>query len=108
MSAHTTPTPRIQYWQQQVEAWTQTELSGAQFCQAQGLVYHQFIYWRQKLLKPTRPLPPTPQPTGFAQVTHSPHLSSPGLSLLLPNGIEVHGIEAQTLSLVPALLAAVR
>ena len=42
---------RQQFWQQQVNTWQTTGLSGAAFCKQQGLNYQQFIYWRKK--KPT-------------------------------------------------------
>ena len=42
MNANHHSESRTEYWQQQVNAWSQTDLSGAKFCQAQGLVYHQF------------------------------------------------------------------
>ncbi len=99
------PESRAQYWQQQVNAWSQTELSGAKFCQSQGLVYHQFVYWRQKLLKPSQPKTDAPLASGFSQVSYQPTEPS-GLTLSLPNGIEMRGVDASNVSVVQTLLAA--
>ena len=101
------PEQLTQYWQQQINAWSQTEQSGAEFCQHQGLIYHQFIYWRQKL---TQPSPSKPQRlpssgSGFSQVAY-PAAAPGGLSLLLPNGIEMRGVDTSNLAVVQALLAA--
>jgi len=96
---------RTEYWQQLVNAWSETDLSGAKFCQVHDLVYHQFVYWRQKLLKTdvdarsnsSQPL------SGFSQVSHQSE-ECLGLTLSLPNGIEMRGIHAGNLSVVHALL----
>lgn len=95
---------RTEYWQQHVNAWSQTELSGAKFCKAQGLVYHQFVYWRQKLQAFSPEPSCAPTPSGFSQVSRQPDDSS-GLTLSLPNGIEMRGIHAGNVSVVQTLLA---
>ena len=104
MNANHHSESRTEYWQQQVNTWSQTDLSGAKFCQAQGLVYHQFVYWRQKLLNPT-PKKRTPQsPSGFSQVSY-PSVEQLGLILSLPNDVEIRGIDASNVSVVQILLA---
>ena len=35
---------RQQFWQQQIDAWQATGLSGTAFCKQQGLNYQKFIY----------------------------------------------------------------
>lgn len=97
---------RAEYWQQQVNAWSQTKLSGAQFCQSQGLVYHQFVYWRQKILKSAKPKKATSSTNGFSQVNYQTTIpkTPSGLTLSLPNGIEMHGIDANNISVVQTLL----
>lgn len=44
-----TPTEKVYFWQQQINDWEVTGLSGNAFCKQPSLIYHQFIYWRQKL-----------------------------------------------------------
>lgn len=40
---------RAHHWQQHIEHWRHTGLSGAAFCKQQSLFYHQFVSWRHKL-----------------------------------------------------------
>ena len=44
-----TPTEKVHFWQQQINDWEATDLSGSAYCKQQSLIYHQFVYWRQKL-----------------------------------------------------------
>jgi hypothetical protein len=44
-----TPTERAQVWQQHITDWKVSGVSGSAYCKQQLLVYHQFVYWRQKL-----------------------------------------------------------
>lgn len=106
MKSQTPSVSRTEYWQQQVNAWSKTDVSGVKFCQAHNLVYHQFVYWRQKLLKTDvdvldSSLQP---PTGFSHVSYQPGEPS-GLTLSLPNGVEIQGIHAGNVSVAHALLA---
>jgi hypothetical protein len=45
-----TPTERAQVWQQHITDWQATGVSGSAYCKQQSLVYHQFVYWRRKLV----------------------------------------------------------
>ncbi len=100
------PISRSDYWQQHVHAWQQTDQSGATFCQEQGLIYHQFVYWRQKLLKTGIESTPdkTQTPSGFAHIRYQPEVDA-GLLVALPNGIEIRGIHAGNIAVVQILLA---
>jgi hypothetical protein len=44
-----TTTEKVEFWQQQINDWEATCLSGHAYCKQQSLIYHQFVYWRQKL-----------------------------------------------------------
>ena len=95
---------RITYWQRHVDQHQQTDLSGAAYCQRQGLVYHQFTYWRRKLSEVDSLS--TPSSSGFSQVVLPPSLPSPsGLHLRLPDGVEIHGIDGSNVAVVHQLLA---
>ncbi|WP_191603746.1 IS66 family insertion sequence element accessory protein TnpA [Marinomonas algicola] len=37
-----------QTWAAHIEKWRSSGLSAKAFCEQEGLVYHQFGYWRQK------------------------------------------------------------
>lgn len=95
---------RTDVWQQHVNAWQQTDQSGAAFCQEQGLVYHQFVYWRQKLLKAGADSPKPEPPRGFTHIRYQPEEDA-GLTVLLPSGIEIRGIHAGNVSAAQLLLA---
>ena len=45
-----TNTDRVRYWEEQVVAWQASGVSGQAYYKVHGLIYHQFIYWRKKLL----------------------------------------------------------
>lgn len=92
-----------QAWADHIEKWRVSGLSIKAFCEQEGLVYHQFGYWRQK----------------FASANDAPHesklvsvaLAAPshqtnGLEILLPNGMVIRGIDGGNLALVTSLVAA--
>jgi hypothetical protein len=91
---------RQDQWQDRITAWQQSGLSQAAFCQANQLSYHQFIYWRQKLL-------PNPTETATTQqllpVQCVPE-SGNHLSITLPNGLRIQGIDANNLALLTHVL----
>jgi hypothetical protein len=87
-----------QFWQHHIDTWQASGLSGPAFCQQYDLVYHRFSYWRRKLTQ-------AESDSAFSQVVCSTgQVASFGLSLLLPNGIEVRGVELHNLPVVHALL----
>jgi hypothetical protein len=100
------PMSRADYWRQHVHAWQQTGQSGTTFCHEQGLVYHQFVYWRQKLLKvETESTAAKPQTAGgFAHIRYQPEEAS-GLTVVLPNGIEIRGVHQGNIAAAQLLLA---
>ena len=94
---------RQQFWQQQVNTWQTTGLSGAAFCKQQGLNYQQFIYWHKKNQQPET----TVNPAGFAQVTQltvPTSRNSNELNIHLPSGIGFSGVNAGNLDVVLAML----
>jgi len=95
----TTNLSNQQFWQPYIDAWQESGLSGPAFCQQHDLVYHRFSYWRRKLVSVQT------NESVFSQVTYSVDkpLAS-GLSLVLPNGIEVRGIDQSNLSVLHGLL----
>lgn len=97
------PQARHTYWQQQVNTWKESGLSGAKFCEAHDLSYHRFVYWRQKLGCSTAPKKTVPAAGGFTRITVQPERDD-GLSLSLPSGLIVRGISAANISVVRQLL----
>tara|TARA_R110000782_G_scaffold184211_4_gene274462 strand:+ start:287 stop:598 length:312 start_codon:yes stop_codon:yes gene_type:complete len=88
------------YWQEKVAAWNESGGSQKAFCEQHNLNYHQFGYWRRKFGEPRQ----VTKPAGFAAVQPLPDCAGQGLSLTLPNGILIQGIESHNLPLVRQLL----
>lgn len=40
---------RTASWQQHINTWKNSGLSGPKFCQVNNLIYHRFAYWHKKL-----------------------------------------------------------
>ena len=67
-------TPELhQFWQQTLSDWQQASgLFGAAYCKQESLVYHRFVYWRQKLTGSEEPSKAVRTRSGFARVTPMP------------------------------------
>lgn len=90
MSKHT---KRQAYWSEQNNLWESSGLPQQKFCEQQGLVYKQFVYWRgrlnrhtaikaePKLLKVSTPLT-CPPPQSIAETASY-------LEVILPTGIKL-------------------
>lgn len=90
------------FWQEQITAWENSGQSQTTFCEQHELNYHRFGYWRRKFLGQSKPgLKST---SGFVPVRPVPGRTSSGLSLTLPSGVLIQGIEADNLALVRQLL----
>ena len=97
------PQARHAYWQQQMNTWKESGLSGAKFCKANHISYHRFVYWRQKLGCSTAPKKAVPETGGFTRIVVQPERDD-GLSLSLPSGLIVRGINATNIAVVRQLL----
>jgi len=92
------------YWQEQVDKWRVSEQSQQAFCKAHDLNYHRFMYWRRKFDSRSTKKRSTPSPA-LVPVTYRPPATVAGLTLVLPSGLELHGLSKDNLSLVQQLLA---
>lgn len=84
-------------WQSHIQAWQRSGLSQAGYCQQHELVVSRFGYWRRKLQGGRSPAPE------FVQVV--PRATRESLSVWLPNGLEIKGVEAGNLAVVTELVA---
>ncbi len=104
MSNNTPSSTRSTYWQPHIEQWQQSGQTQRAFCREHELNYDQFVYWRKKLSPPT--VKPTPRAnSSFVPVTLAASPSPQGLSLYLPNGMQLHGLSQANLPVVQQLLA---
>lgn len=95
---------RTNHWQEQLDEWLVSGLSGAAFCKQRKLVYHQFVYWRSKLAKPDVDTVRAGSSPGFARVTSSPRGVTCELTLTLPGGIAITGLHADNIDVLGAIL----
>lgn len=100
----TSESPRLQtlsreaFWQRHVNQWHESGLSKVAYCQQYSLVYHQMVYWCSKSNKKadnTRG-----GANDFIAVTVTPTQGHSGLSIRLPNGIAIEGIDECSVALV--------
>ena len=102
-----TPTERAHAWQRHMTDWQASGVSGSAYCKQQSLVYHRFVYWRQKLT-PTEDSPKQAQvTTGFARVVSAPGAAidrADGLTVSLPGGVSITGLHAGNIELLAVVL----
>lgn len=96
---------REQFWQQHIKHWQSSGFSKMRYCRENELPYHQMIYWCEKHRQwgETR----GDAVSSFVAVSPAPAAmsnQSAALSIELPNGICITGVDAQTIALVPQLL----
>lgn len=90
---------RRAFWSEKVAAWQVSGLSGQAFCQQHELTYHQFGYWRRKLAD--QPQAEASNGSGFARVIPAgASAPSAGLTVSLPSGLAISGIDAGNIALV--------
>lgn len=103
METSSDPQALSDFWRQQVDLCRASGLSGAQFCKANDLLYHRFVYWRQKF-EPDRHRDTRPADSGGFAAVRVQAQDHGGLSLSLPNGLVVRGICADNVAVVRQLL----
>jgi hypothetical protein len=102
-----TTTERAQVWQQHITEWEVSGVSGSAYCKQQSLVYHQFVYWRRKLVLTEDSLEQEQAATGFARVVSAPGVGicgADGLTVSLPGGVSITGLHAGNIELLSAVL----
>lgn len=96
---------RADFWQDRIHTWQASGLSGQAFCKQHELAYHRFVYWRKKQQATTRSDSST-QATGFAKVAPRDRITGTqaGLTLTLPNGMAISGLDAGNIDLLGMML----
>ena len=102
MNDSETPDTREQYWRAQIDAWQASGQSQQAFCKANDLNYPRFGYWLRKFRHQGVVAATPRRASGFVPVVASP--SDDGLSLHLPNGVELRGVSEKNLHIVEQLL----
>lgn len=89
-------------WQKHLQSQRESGLSQQTYCQQHDLKNHQFWYWKRKLEGPKRQ--PTKPSSVFVPVSLASPASNPGLSIRLPNGISLSGIDEHNHHIVQQLM----
>ncbi len=95
---------RAIYWQQKTQEWKISELSQIAFCRKHNLNFHRFNYWlrKDKPVKLSKDIVTT-KASAFVPVIKTQAIQ-PGLSLQLPNGCMLQGVEINNLATVKKLM----
>jgi hypothetical protein len=91
-------------WRPLIEAWRRSGQTQKAFCQANDLSYDRFVYWRRKFAHGDADPGPR-RSSALVPVTCTPMAPAAGLSLLLPNGMELRGLTLDNVPVVQQLLA---
>ena len=105
MEPEPTASSRRAYWQGHIERWQQSGQSQQAYCREHKLSYFRFQYWRRKLREDEQQDVQRTRSSGFVAVAPSRSGLPAGLSVVLPNGIQLRGISAENLAVVERLLA---
>ncbi|MCY4641085.1 MAG: hypothetical protein OXC41_00025 [Gammaproteobacteria bacterium] len=93
-------------WLVRIQSWKESGLSQSAWCQKHDIRVSKFGYWKRKLetVSPAKPA----NKTGFVPVVSAQQPVSPndksGLTVALPNGVTLSGINESNLSLVKQLI----
>ena len=105
-SPSSTPKPqtlsRQRFWQRHLIQWQGSGLSKAAYSQQHSLVYHQMVYWSGTASKDRADSHTAPG--DFIPVTVTGESDNSVLSLHLPNGIAIEGIDERSVALVGKLI----
>ncbi len=97
-----------QYWRRHIEAWQTSTISQAHYCRENHLSYHQFQYWKRRLVstQEVASLVEVPMPVILGGAALS---CSPAIRVVVDNGYRVEiqtGFDAETLEQVLRVVAA--
>jgi hypothetical protein len=107
-SKFTDDTPRLQtqsreaFWQRHVSQWRESDLSIMAYCQQYSLIYHQMVCWCSKAKTETGDVKCVSN--DFIAVSVTPVLTHSALSIRLPNGIVIEGIDELSVALIGRLV----
>jgi len=104
MSEQTEREARTDYWQKQIEAWRASGQSQMAYCKTNDLNYSQFVYWRRKFRQAGQTVR-RGRSTGFIPATCVGAKTAEVLAVVLPNGVERRGVNADNLAVAEQLLS---
>lgn len=90
-------------WRPLIEQWRHSGQTQKAFCREHALSYDQFVYWRRKFTQRDA-AQGEHRSSALVPVTCTPAAAARGLSLVLPNGMELRGLSLDNVSVVQQLL----
>jgi hypothetical protein len=85
---------RQAYWSEQNSLWESSGLAQPKFCEQQGLIYKQFVYWRGRLNKKTakkaEPRLLKVSTTPARELSQAKAAPASCLEVILPTGIKLY------------------
>ncbi len=90
------------FWQRHVNQWRDSGLSKKAYARQHSLAYQQMVYWCSKDEKKVEEKKQAPN--NFVAVSVTSATVSSGLSIRLPNGITIEGIDQHSIPLVGSLV----
>ncbi len=95
-------------WQQRLQAWRESGLNQKQWCEQNSIKQAQFWYWKKKLEDiPAAVEHKDKTASAFVPVALAPSsqvIESASLTITLPNGLRVSGIDHSNLTLASQLI----
>ncbi|MCF7482912.1 IS66 family insertion sequence element accessory protein TnpB [Vibrio sp. J1-1] len=82
-----------QTWKHHVETWQTTKLSQAQYCRTHSLDQSQFSYWKRKFNRVNSVTKSVTSKFALAQVETVTEQLSSSLTVTLPSGAQLEGID---------------
>lgn len=95
------------HWRPLIETWHRSGQRQKAFCRERDLNYDQFVYWRRKLSQRDSDQNQRTS-SALVPVTFASKPAASGLSLVLPNGMELRGLALDNVAVVQQLLAGIR
>ena len=90
------------FWQRHVNQWRNSGLSKKAYARQHSLAYQQMVYWCSK--DKNKDDDKEEVANNFVAVSLTPASCESGLSIRLPNGITIEGIDQHSIALVGKLV----
>jgi len=91
------------YWSRLVKEWQASGETQSNYCRRHKLKLHQLIYWKQLFDGKTR-IKKDQSSSDFVSVKMTENSVPQGLTLRLPNGLQLDGIHTNNLALVREII----
>lgn len=93
-----------QTWQHHIDVWQTTQLSQAQYCRNHDLDQSQFSYWKRKFNRVNSVTKSVTSKFILAQVQTITEQVSSSLTLTLPSGAQLEGIDEHNVHVAAKLI----